>query len=489
MADRGPGEQAAATREIGARTRTRRTAHRHSAAEPTHPAPAAYGTDRRRRRAVWGLLCAEQPHAAKAMAEAIGAPLPTAARVLAVACPGADPEAVAGLLRRASGGRAWIVCGAGADEAALVALLPSDSDEDGGARRLARELTRRHPTCLVGASPVVGLDRVGPAYAQARHALAAAQADPDGYARFHTWLDPELLLVGTATAWARTALAPLTTHRAVRRGDPDAAELLDTLEFRLTSRHTAGARLGIHRNTLSARLRLIERLLGRDLRNVADRAELSLALRVAGLAVPAGTFGLTDPTRAEASDGPGGAGLWAVDAPSPDARSTPGDGSGTPPAADGPTPGADRAHAADTEGTAQASGTSAVDRLNVPPSAPRHAEAPPVGRTDPRLVLPWELPALVEWAHDALRPLAGSLDGPDAGTLRVWLDNHARLAPTAAALCLTVPGARKRLTRIGGVLGLDPLHDPTAEADLWLALRVADRSRVPRPAADRRRAS
>ncbi|MCF2531898.1 helix-turn-helix domain-containing protein [Yinghuangia soli] len=387
--------------------------------------------EERRRRAVWGLLCGEQHVAAAAMAEAMDAPLPASLRVLAVACDGGtDPGEVSGLLRQAAGPGAWVVPGTG-DETSLVVLLPAreqDADDDGAARRLARELTRRHPRCRVGASPVVELARVGSAYAKARHALAAAHGAVGGYARFHAWLDPELLMVRQAGPWALGQLAALDAHRARRRGDPDAAELLDTLDVWLGDRRTAGARLGIHRNTLSGRLRMIEQLLGRDLRRVGDRAELSLALRIAAL------------TRGGA---PGASGTApGMAAPGPDVPRPAGAAAPPGPSYAGP-PGSAAAH------------------------------------------LPWDLPALDGWAYAGLRPLAGGTAGPDAQTLRVWLAHDARLSGTAAALCLTVPGARKRLARIGGVLGLDLLHGRTAEADLWLALRVADRPRPDRPSARR----
>jgi sugar diacid utilization regulator len=378
--------------------------------------------DRRQRRAVWGLLCGEQPLAAVTMAEAMGAPLPTTVRVLAVACGGVDPDEVAAVLRRAAGETAWIVRGAD-DGSSVVALLPAgeqDGDDDTVARRTARELTRVHPRCRVGASPVVDLARVGGAHTQARHALAAAQLTLGGYARFHAWLDPELLIARHAGAWATQTLAPVHAHRARRRGDPDAAELLDTLDVWLGDRRGAGPRLGIHRNTLSGRLRLIERLLGRDLRRVDDRAELSLALRVSALL-----------------------------------------------------------------GSEHADDDAAAASPQAP--APKELAGIPVTAPPPRI--PLDLPALDGWAYAGLRPLAGGLTGPDARTLRVWLAHDARLSATADALCLTVPGARKRLTRIGGVLGLDLLHGPTAEADLWLALQVADRPRAPHTLTDRRRAS
>lgn len=362
--------------------------------------------ERRQRRAVWGLLCGEQPLAAATMADALDCPLPRTARVMAVACDRNQGDDVAELLRRTAPEGTWIVRDTG--EASPIAVLLPAGERDGDddvARRVARELIRVYPHCRVGASSAVDLASVPTAFEQARHALTAARLAAGGYAGFHAWLAPELLMAGQADAWAREQLAPLAAHRARRRGDPEAGELLETLGAWLADRRGAGTRLGIHRNTLSGRLRLIEALLDRDLRRIGDRAQLSLALRVVAL---------------------------------------PRDG-----------------------------------RPETGPAAPVVTGAR----------LPLDHPALDGWAFAGLRPLAGGLSGSDAGTLRVWLAHDTRLSTTADALCLTVPGARKRLTRIGNVLGLDLLHGPHAEADLWLALQVADRAREPRALTDRRRAS
>jgi hypothetical protein len=383
-------------------------------------------TERRQRRAVWDLLCGGQAVAARTMAEAMGAPLPAAARVAVVACGDADPDAIADLLDRGDP-PAWVVRSPG-DAASLVALLPAAGASVAGIRPGApspggadpalpgviRELTRRHPRTRIGVSPVVDMTRVAVGYAQARHALSAAGLAPEGYARFCAWLDPELLMARQAAAWADGVLAPLARHEARRRSDPDGADLLDTLDVWLATRRGAGERLGIHRNTLSGRLRLVERLAGRDLARVDDRAELSLALRVHAL------------VRHGASD--------AFGAADPVGRDRP---------------------------LGSAAGRNDASRTAVPDDEPHR--------------LPLGLPALQEWAHTGLRPLGGGIGGPDARTLRVWLDHDARLAAAASALSLSVPGARKRLVRIGGVLGLDLLHAANAEADLWLAFRVADR--------------
>lgn len=438
--------------------------------------------ERRQRRAVWGLLCDEQPLAAATVADAIGAPLPEAARVLAVDCDDADPDAVAAVIRRTAGRDAWIVRDAD-DETPIVVLLAAGhqaADDDSAARHLAHELMSRHPRCRVGSSPVVEPARVSTAYAQARHALAAARMAVGGYARFHAWLDPELLIAHEAEPWARGALAPLTNHQTRRRGDPDATELVDTLTTWLADRRTAGARLRIHRNTLSGRLKLIQELLDRDLRRVGDRAELSLALRVSSVLDLSARWGRADsvelPELSEVTGLPGLPEFTEPRAPEPEhdlPETRTADGAAGGGAAPSAAPGL----------------RFSANRL-AGPGDPAPAHDPCTSDRFESRRLPLDLPALENWAHAGLRTLTGGPAGADARTLRVWLAHDARLSATAEALGLTVPGARKRLTRIGGVIGLDLLHGPTAEADLWLALRVLDRPNSPHTLAEgRRRAS
>ncbi|MER7762762.1 helix-turn-helix domain-containing protein [Streptomyces sp. NPDC097619] len=84
-------------------------------------------------------------------------------------------------------------------------------------------------------------------------------------------------------------------------------------------------------------------------------------------------------------------------------------------------------------------------------------------------------PDLVAWSRGLLAPLTGDEAPPGAReTLRVWLAHEARLTAAAAALGLSVPGARKRLTRLEAVLGRSLLRSPSARHDLWLAHRVEE---------------
>ncbi|MEU1468556.1 helix-turn-helix domain-containing protein [Streptomyces sp. NPDC005761] len=86
------------------------------------------------------------------------------------------------------------------------------------------------------------------------------------------------------------------------------------------------------------------------------------------------------------------------------------------------------------------------------------------------------LPAVRSWATQQLRPLgdAEAATGPSYSTLRTWLEHEAQLGATATALGISVPGARKRLTRLESVLQRSLLRSPSARYDLWLAFRALD---------------
>ncbi len=78
-------------------------------------------------------------------------------------------------------------------------------------------------------------------------------------------------------------------------------------------------------------------------------------------------------------------------------------------------------------------------------------------------------PAVREWADQQLAPVLGAEE-----TLRTWLRCEGRLGPAAAELGISVPGARKRLTRLETALQRSLLRPPSARYDLWLALRCRD---------------
>ncbi|MET9768203.1 helix-turn-helix domain-containing protein [Streptomyces sp. NPDC006415] len=78
-------------------------------------------------------------------------------------------------------------------------------------------------------------------------------------------------------------------------------------------------------------------------------------------------------------------------------------------------------------------------------------------------------PAVRDWADQQLAPVRGAEE-----TLRTWLGCEGRIGPAAAELGISVPGARKRLTRLETVLQRSLLRPPSARYDLWLALRARD---------------
>lgn len=105
----------------------------------------------------------------------------------------------------------------------------------------------------------------------------------------------------------------------------------------------------------------------------------------------------------------------------------------------------------------------------VPARAPRPTEPVPAGALDEIL----RRPAVGQWAAEQLRPLAATGAAAET-TLRTWLKCEAQLGPTAAALGISVPGIRKRLTRLEAVLQRSLLQTPSARYDLWLAFRARD---------------
>ncbi|MFF8961820.1 PucR family transcriptional regulator [Streptomyces globisporus] len=78
-------------------------------------------------------------------------------------------------------------------------------------------------------------------------------------------------------------------------------------------------------------------------------------------------------------------------------------------------------------------------------------------------------PAVRDWADQQLAPVLGAEE-----TLRTWVRCEGRIGPAAAELGISVPGTRKRLTRLETVLQRSLLRPPSARYDLWLALRSRD---------------
>ncbi|MFG2483904.1 PucR family transcriptional regulator [Streptomyces virginiae] len=342
----------------------------------------------RTREAVLRLLMSGLLPTAHQIAGALGPALPDPLRLYVVECPSGRLAEVGALCRELTGGRAWIVrCPVYVRH--LIVLAPaSPATGSAAGRPLAGALVEAAPDCTVGVSGELRLSEAPVAYTQAFHALAVARGREERHARFGP--GPELALAAheAGAGWAGALLAPLHTYEPRRPQDPGGQELRATAEAWLNFASHATRLLRIHRNTLAARLRLIEALLGLDLARLPDQAALSLALRLT----------------------PGA-----------------GRGSGPDPA---PAPGLDQV------------------------------------LSDPRLT---------DWARGHLDGLTGPDAPPGArDTVRLWLAHDAQLGPAAAAMGVSVPGARKRLTRIEALLERSLLQSPSARYDLWLAHRAED---------------
>ncbi|MFI5744880.1 helix-turn-helix domain-containing protein [Streptomyces sp. NPDC051644] len=347
----------------------------------------------RGREAVLHLLMTGQLSIAHQVAGALKPTLPDPVRVYVVECAGGRRDEVARICAELSGGRSWIVrCPVYARH--LILVVPADPDAAG--QQLGLRVADVVDECVVGASEDVPLSDTATGYRQAFHALAVARGLPARHACFGSAPEAALVVGAAGAQWADALLNPLLTHLPRRSHDPGSQELAATLASWLAFSSHATQHLKIHRNTLTARLRLIGELLGLDLNRVADQAALDLALRI---------------------------------------RATP-----------------------------------TVPRTVRPDGA---TPAPP-HRLDDIL----RGPAVREWAAQQLRPLTASGASRTAAdprtTLRIWLEREAQLGPTAAALGISVPGARKRLTRLESILQRSLLRTPSARYDLWLAFRALD---------------
>ncbi len=365
----------------------------------------------RGREAVLHLLMTGQLSIAQQVAGALRPRLPDPVRVCVVECSGDDRDEVARVCVDADGGRSWIVrCPVYARH--LILVMPAEEEvPQPGAAAVDETVAARVGDCVVGVSEPVPLADTATGYRQAFHALAVARELPTRHARFGASPDPALAVGGVGRRWADELLNPLLTHVPRRAQDPGSQELLATATSWLAFSSHATDHLKVHRNTLTARLRLIGELLGLDLHRLADQSALDLALRVRATPAPACT---PDPA-------PGCAPESAQLASAP--LSAP----------YGPAP---------VSGTSQAAG--GLDEI-------------------------LRRPAVRDWADTQLAPVLGAEE-----TLRTWLRCEARLGPAAAELGVSVPGARKRLTRLETLLQRSLLRPPSARYDLWLALRSRD---------------
>lgn len=242
--------------------------------------------DARAREAVLYLLMNGQVTGARQVAGALRPALPDAVRVYVIEGPQTARGTVADALAETFED-AWIVpCPVYADH--MLVLAPADPEPHTGR---PPEWTCPPPVadaCWIGVSDAVPLRDTATGYAQAFHALATARHRSDRHASFAAAPDLALTIGPAAAAWAESFLAPLRAHRARRPQDPDHADLLATAASWLSFSSRATAHLKIHRNTLTARLALVEELLGLDLDRLAGQAALALALRASTAGIPPG---------------------------------------------------------------------------------------------------------------------------------------------------------------------------------------------------------
>ncbi|MFC5995781.1 PucR family transcriptional regulator [Pseudonocardia hispaniensis] len=162
----------------------------------------------------------------------------------------------------------------------LVALVPATDPEALG---WLVENAGQHPGLAVGVSDPVGDDAVGHGHRQAGQAVEAALRTGEPLVRFAELAGTallELLRPVEAAAFAEALLAPLVRHDTRHRG-----QLVRSLREWLAQHgqwEPAAARLGVHRHTLRKRMRRVEELTGRNLDSPGFRAELWLALQLAG---------------------------------------------------------------------------------------------------------------------------------------------------------------------------------------------------------------
>jgi sugar diacid utilization regulator len=295
-----PGALAAAAPIVGDAARLLELIWRLEAAERRERRLAL--ADHRVREAVLQLLMGGHVEAARRAAGALRPALTDLVEVHLIAGPPLLRRALAQRCDAISAERAWIVrCPVYSGHLIVIAPAeekdpaaekkPAEEEHPAEGRHRFAELVDQDPRCRLGSSQIVALRDVGRGYEQALHALTRSVADAGRTAQYEPVHDLVPLLRPEAPRWAERVLGPLLEYRAARRNEPDADDLLGTLRSWLYFHSGATRQLKVHRNTLAARLRLIETLLHTDLGDVGTQAALHLAVRLQGrrTAPPHGT--------------------------------------------------------------------------------------------------------------------------------------------------------------------------------------------------------
>jgi hypothetical protein len=232
------------------------------------------------REAVLHLLMAGHVSGARRVATAVRPALADVVRVYITDGPAQARDQIAGLCEAACHGRAWVIpCPVYTRHVIVLAPVPPGEDLDTGLETALRTSTG---AVAVGAGEPVPLAGTATGYEQAFHALAVARRDPARFARFSARTELAALLGPGARQWAREELAALLAYVPARPHDPDSGELLVTLRSWLDFGGGSARQLKLHRNTLTARIRHIQAVLGRDLGRLPAQAQTHLALRLLG---------------------------------------------------------------------------------------------------------------------------------------------------------------------------------------------------------------
>jgi sugar diacid utilization regulator len=246
------------------------------------------------REAVLHLLMSRHTSTARQLASVLAPSLPDPVRVHVVDCGAEDRADVIRRCTELTRGAAWLVrCPVHVHQVIVIAPEIIAPEHTQGPLEVA--IASDVGGCVVGTGDVVALRDTAVGYEQAFHALAVARGRPQRWARFDTRLDLATIVGPHGLGWANTLLHPLITYVPTRTTDPDAHELEATARSWLSFSTAATRQLKIHRNTLSARLRRIEELLGLDLRCVDQQAVLDLAMRVRATPRPPDTPDLPHP--------------------------------------------------------------------------------------------------------------------------------------------------------------------------------------------------
>ncbi|MET7342281.1 helix-turn-helix domain-containing protein [Streptomyces sp. NPDC087866] len=164
----------------------------------------------------------------------------------------------------------------------VVAPRPDPDAHEAPALARLRSLVADNGLLTLGISPVMPVEDIGSGYSMAYDAIATARISPTRAATATgTPGLLEALHPGTAQQWATALLSPVLGRRGC---DQHMSTVGLGLEFEVSA---ASRILGIHRNTLSRRVRGMLQVTGLDPDRTLDRIALSLALQIHALHGPA----------------------------------------------------------------------------------------------------------------------------------------------------------------------------------------------------------